>query len=163
VENEAILLTHAEVAVALAGFASVVAALRRPLTLVDRQRFLALLFLALVQLLGCLGPIWLGSFMSNSMALWRVSSFGVLILAILHYVFLVYRPLRGQRVTFTLINTPVSILTRLGLGLYLLGLFFNGLGTPVASSFELYYASLAAGLCIGFVIFADVVVGRAAA
>ena len=159
-EHEAVLLTHAEVAVALAGFASVVAALRRPLAPVDRQRFLALLFLALVQVLGCLGPIWLDSFVVNPAALWRSSSFTVLVLAALHYVFLVLRPLRRIESTLELINPGVSVVTRIGLSLYLLGFLFNTLGVPFAPGFPLYYFSLTAGLAIGFVVFADVVVGR---
>ena len=51
---DSILLTHAEVAVALAGFASVAAVLRRPLSPVHRQRFFAILFAALVLVLGSL-------------------------------------------------------------------------------------------------------------
>ena len=161
-EHEAVLLTHAEVAVALAGFASVVAALRRPLTPIDRQRFLALLFLALVQVLGCLGPIWLDSFVVNPAVLWRSSSLTILVLAALHYVFLVFRPLRRLAVTFQLINPAVSIISRCGVALYLLGFLFNTLGVPLAPGFPLYYFSLTAGLGLGFVVFADVVVGRSA-
>jgi hypothetical protein len=162
VEHEAVLLTHAEVAVALAGFASVVAALRRPLTPVDRQRFLALLFLALVQVLGCLGPIWLDSFVVNPAVLWRSSSLIILVLAAFHYVFLVFRPLRRIEASFELINPAVSVITRCVVALYFLGLLFNTLGVPFAPGFPLYYFALTAGLGLGFAVFADVVVGRSA-
>jgi hypothetical protein len=64
-DMQSVLQTHAEVAMALGGFASVVAALGRPLSGVRRQRFLALLFLALVQVLTCLLPIWLSNLLDS--------------------------------------------------------------------------------------------------
>jgi len=56
---QSILETHAEVAMALGGFASVAAALGRPLSALRRQRFLALLFLALTLVLRkrCVVPV----------------------------------------------------------------------------------------------------------
>jgi len=66
-------------------FASVVAALGRPLSAVRRQRFLALLFLALVQVLTCLLPIWLSNLLESEESIWRIASlaaFGVAMISI---------------------------------------------------------------------------------
>ena len=54
---DSILLTHAEITVALAGFASVAAVLRRPLSPIQRQRFFSILFGALALVLGSLVPV----------------------------------------------------------------------------------------------------------
>jgi hypothetical protein len=67
-DSQSLLQTHAEVAMAIGGFASFVAALGRPIGAMRRQRFLALLLFALVQFLtvasvivlpvNAIGAIW---------------------------------------------------------------------------------------------------------
>ena len=51
-DSEVLLQTHAEMAIAITGFASVIAALSRPLTAFARQRFFSLLALSVIQILG---------------------------------------------------------------------------------------------------------------
>ena len=155
---ESILLTHAEVAIALAGFASVAAVLQRPLSPVQRQRFLVILFSALFLVLGSLLPVWLSAIELVGPELWSTATAILLVLYLTGALFLIYLPLRrlGLR-SFMVINLPVTIL---GWGItvaafVLLGLNFLVVPTP---GFGLYYASLLASLCGVFIAFADVVV-----
>jgi len=58
-------MTHAQLSVAVAGFSGVAAAIRRPLTPLLRQRFLALLSVSFQQVLACKLPIWLSGFIPD--------------------------------------------------------------------------------------------------
>jgi hypothetical protein len=158
VNVDSLLQTHAEVAVALAGFASVAAVLRRPLSPRDRQRFLAILFCALIQVLGGLVPVWLSILGVAGPALWRIAT--ILSLALgLSLVVLVYLQLRALGgASAVLINAPVTLISRV-LSVAALGaLLLNLLGVPGPPGFGLYYTSLLLGLTVVFVMFADVVV-----
>ncbi len=155
---DSILLTHAEVAVALAGFASVAAVLRRPLSPVQRQRFLVILFAALSLVMGSLVPVWLSELGVGDPACWRIASAFLLLLVLTHAFVLIYLPLRTLGASILrVINLPV---TYVGYGLMaaMLGLLVvNLLGVPTPG-FGLYYASLLAGLAAIFLAFADVVI-----
>ena len=107
---DSILLTHAELAIALAGFASVAAVLRRPLGPVQRQRFFAILFPALFQILAGILPLWLAELELAGSALWRTASALQLALALPIAVF-VLLPLRqlGAR-SFLVINRPITFI-----------------------------------------------------
>ena len=153
---ESILLTHAEVSVALAGFSSVAAVFQRPLGPVQRQRFLTILFTALMQLVGSLLPVWLSESYLAGPELWRVSSGLYLGLNLVIGPALFY-PLRaiGLRSIRT-INLSVTVLVYV---LALLGyatLVFN-LFVLASPGFTLYYASLLSALASIFIVFADVV------
>ena len=153
---DSILLTHAELAIALAGFASVAAVLRRPLAPVQRQRFFAILFPWLFQILASILSLWLAELELAGPALWRTASALQLALALPIAVF-VLLPLRqlGAR-SFLVINRPI---TSIGYGLLaaLFALLVVNLLVS-ASSFALYYAALLTGLVTIFLAFADVVV-----
>jgi hypothetical protein len=158
VNVDSLLQTHAEVAVALAGFASVAAVLRRPLSPQDRQRFLSILFCALIQVLGSLVPVWLSSLGVGGPNLWRVATAFVLILS-LSLVVLVYLQLKILGgVSAVLINVPVTLISRVLSAFSLGALAVNFLGVPVTPGFGLYYTSLLLGLTVVFIMFADAVV-----
>jgi hypothetical protein len=143
---------------ALGGFASVAAALGRPLGDVRRQRFLALLFLALTLVLQSFLPVWLGQIGLAAEALWRLASVLALLVAAAVIGATVVLPLRR-------IGYPSGMLRHRGARFLVNGggaasvLLFplNAVGIPVAPGFALYYASLMLGFAVGFVLFADVV------
>jgi hypothetical protein len=155
---QSILETHAEVAMALGGFASVAAALGRPLAPVRRQRFLALLFLALALVLQSLLPIWLAQLGLSSSGLWRVSSllsFGIATTVIVSTVVL---PLRKTGYTSGMLKNPSARhFVNLGGGISVVLLPLNAIGLPASPGFGIYYASLALAFATGFVLFADAV------
>ena len=153
-----LLQTHTEVAIALAGFASVAAVLRRPLSPHDRQRFLSILFAALIQVLGGLVPVWLSRLGIAGPFLWRTATALVLVLSLtlVVFVYVQVRTLGGS--SAILINAPVTLISRV-LSVSSLGaLLLNFLGVPVVPGFGLYYPSLLLGLTVVFVMFADAVV-----
>src|SRR5262245_13426890 len=86
---------HAQLALTLAGFASVVCALARPLTAVQRSRFLILISLALRQVLGCVVPIWLFNFIASPGLIWQLSSIISLVLFTWHIIWVVILPTRA--------------------------------------------------------------------
>ncbi len=155
-----LLQTDAEVAVVLAGFASVAAVLRRPLSPFDRIRFLTILFAALIQVLASLVPAWLSSLDLDGPFLWRVASGFVFVLNVILVLALGYIPLRttlvGRRVI--LINVPVTYIgSALGI-LVFATLLLTLVGFPVAPGFGLYYTALLIGMTVVFVMFADAIV-----
>jgi hypothetical protein len=157
--HEALLQTHAEVAIALAGFASVVAALSRPLDAFARQRFLSLLALSLIQVLGCLLPLWGADLLARSGAAWRLMSAALLVLNLARLWYLVVLPGRTldrhvRRILGPFVN---GLVWTVGYTMLLL-LLANTLGFPFQPSFHLYYAALLAGLLVGFALFADVAI-----
>jgi hypothetical protein len=160
VELEGLLQTHAEVGVALAGFASVVAALRRPLSSLARQRFLSLLALSVIQILGCLLPIWLMHGPTAPKVGWRVLSAVLLVLYLMRMWWLVVLPARHLGVEVQAIINPAVGRLVWGAGLAAMILLLpNIAGLPLRPGFDLYYASLLCTLLVGFVLFADVAVG----
>jgi hypothetical protein len=158
--SEALLQTHAEVAIALAGFASVVAALVRPLSDFARQRFLSLLALSLIQVLGCLLPLWCLRVVEHPPVLWRLLSVVLLVLNVARLWWLVILPNRklgdDERVILgPHVNTVVWATGVLSLLLFML----NAVGIPFQPNFNLYYAGILGSLLVGFALFADVVTG----
>jgi len=160
VNIDSLLQTHAEVAVALAGFASVAAVLRRPLSRLERGHFLSLLFTALIQVLGSLAPVWLSSMGIGGALLWRIASALVLTLSII-LVFVIAVPQRSlSPESFVLINTPVTRACN-ALAVFVFGaLLVDTVGFPVEPNFGLYYAALLLSMTIIFVMFASVVVSE---
>jgi hypothetical protein len=156
---EQLLQTHAEVGIALAGFASVVAALRRPLTALARQRFLSLLALSVIQILGCLLPLWFLHQLEASEFGWRVLSATVLALNLMRMRWLVLVPSRQLGTAVQAILSPAvgRLAWALGITGYLL-LLLNVVGLPLRPSFDLYYAGMLSTLLVGFALFADVAV-----
>ena len=153
---DSILLTHAELAIALAGFASVAAVLRRPLGPVQRQRFFAILFPSLFQILASILPLWLAELELAGPALWRTASALSLALGLPIAVFSLL-PLRklGAR-SFLIMNLPITFI---GYGLFAAGFVLLVVNLLVsAPSFALYYAALLTVLVTVFLSFADVVV-----
>lgn len=156
---EQLLQTHAEVGVALAGFASVVAALRRPLNALARQRFLSLLALSVIQILGCLCPLWLAPRFDATGFGWRVLSALILILYLVRIWWLILLPARRLGIEVQTIITPAIgwLVWAFGIGGCAL-MLVNILGLPLRPGFDLYYASLLSTLLVGFALFADVAV-----
>ncbi len=152
---EDILLTHAELAAALAGFASVVAAFQRPLSPVQRHRFLTILFSSLLQIMGCLVPVWMHAMGEVGPLFWSIASGVQLGLSVLLWAVLVY-PLRslGKSVVIA-INLPVSIVVY-ALALSTMGVLIVNTFVSSIAGFALYYSSLLGGLSIIFLVFADV-------
>lgn len=157
-DPHSILETHAEVAIALGGFASVVAALGRPLDRIRRQRFMALLFLSLVQVFSSLLPVWLADFVGEPARLWRIASLVYFSVAVVTITATVVIPLRRIGVlAVPLLSVPVTILVNVLSAVSVLMVLVNGTGLVWTPSFAVYYASLLLGFCLGFVLFADVV------
>jgi hypothetical protein len=159
VNIDSLLQTHAEVAVALAGFASVAAVLQRPLSPRSRQRFLTILFAALIQVLSGLVPVWLSSIGVSGPTLWRTATALVLFLSIPLIVWVDIQLRAHGGVSVILINVPVTLIVNILIAGTYGALLFNLVGVPMAPGFGLYYASSLLGLSIVFVLFADVVVG----
>lgn len=159
---EGLLQTHAEVGIALAGFASVVAALRRPLTVLARQRFLSLLALSVAQVLGCLLPLWFVRQTESAELRWRVLSAILLALNLMRIWWLVLLPSRRLGVEVQAIISPAvgRLVWLTGLAGYLF-LLLNVVGVPLRPGFDLYYAGLLSTLLVGFALFADVAVAEA--
>jgi hypothetical protein len=155
---DALLQTHAEVAIALAGFASVIAALGRPLSTFARQRFFSLLALSLIQVLGCLLPLWGLHFFESPSAGWRLVSVVVLGLSLARFRWLVILPIRklGDEAQ-VILNPLVSKLVWAASFVAFSCLLLNTAGIPFRPSFDLYYAGLLGNLLVGFALFADVV------
>ncbi len=157
-DSAALLQTHAEVAIALAGFASVIAALSRPLNAFERQRFLSLLGLAVIQILGCLLPLWLVHGIESPAGAWRLLSFVLLALNLSRMWWLVYQPTRKLGGSSRLVFNPIA--SRIIFGCGMLGFFcfaLNAIGFAVAPGFDLYYSGMLSTLLVGFALFADVV------
>lgn len=156
-DSEVLLQTHAEMAIAITGFASVIAALSRPLTAFSRQRFFSLLALSVIQILGCLIPLWFLHLMESSSTVWRLTSIIVLGLNVIRIRWLVILPNRALGDESRRILNPVA--TRLIYGGGYLGfacLTLNSIGIGFRPNFDLYYAGLLATLLVGFALFADV-------
>lgn len=154
---EALLQTHAEVAIALAGFASVVAALRRPLSAFARQRFFSLLALSMIQILGCLLPLWTAPLFTSSSAAWRTLSALLLGLNAARMWWLVLRPAQTLgKGTLTVLHPLASKLVWGAGFVALLLLALNVAGFLFSPSFNFYYAALLSTLIAGFALFADV-------
>jgi heme/copper-type cytochrome/quinol oxidase subunit 4 len=155
--SEVLLQTHAEVAIAMVGFASVIAALSRPLSAFARQRFFSLLGLSFIQILGCLLPIWFLHLSESPATSWRVVSLVVLGLNLARIWWLVLSPIRSLGQEARTILNPV--VTRLTYGAGYLGfavLLVNAIGVGFDPNFNLYYAGLLSTLLPGFALFADV-------
>jgi len=160
--SDTLLQTHAEVAIALAGFASVVAALSRPMSAFQRQRFLSLLALSLIQVLGCLLPLWWIGLADTPPVGWRLLSIVLLALNAARLWWLVIVPNRKLGPEERVILNPLASKVIWGTGmLALLCMLSNAIGIPFRPGFDLYYAGLLATLLIGFALFADVAAGNA--
>jgi len=156
---DSILLTHAEVAVAVAGFASVVAVLRRPLTILQRQRFFSILLGSLTQILSCLTTVSLMGVGMDGPALWRSASAVTLTLLILVTVVL-YLPMRALGTHgIVVINVPVTYFVYV-LFAAMWGTLLANMFVVAAPGFGLYYSYMLLGLANLFLVFADVVVGE---
>jgi hypothetical protein len=152
-----LLETHAQLALTLAGFAGVVGALARPLTPLVRHRFLVLLSIALRQVVSCVLPVWLFSFLTSEAIVWRVASLVGVILYIVHMTWAVWRPRPGSSVMRPILNatmTRVLVITS-----WISGIAFalNAAGVPFGPGFTLYYLALLSALVSGFIIFAGAV------
>ena len=156
-DSEVLLQTHAEVAIAIAGFTSVIAALSRPLSAFARQRFFSLLALSLIQILGCLLPPLFSHLIESSSAGWRLVSIVVLGLSVARMWWLVIVPIRtlgdDARV---IINPVVSRFTYTVGYLGIACLLLNAIGIGFRPNFDVYYIGLLATLLVGFALFADV-------
>ena len=161
-DSSILLLTHAQITVAVAGFASVAAAIRRPLTALLRQRFLALLSVSFLQVLACLFPVWLSGVVPESERTWQLCSVLTLFLYAGHTWWLVLVPMRkiGKPVG-TVINPVITAGTWAASTIAFLIIASNVIGYPIRSSFHVYYAGNAIWLFIGFMIFAEVVTSKA--
>ncbi len=157
---ESLLMTHAEVAVAIAGFASVAAVLGRPLNALQRWRFLQILFTGFVQVAAGLIPVWLSSLGIVGPMLWRsVSVIGLLFTVILAVGLgsIFVRTPGLSRSAIMVLNWPATYLIYgLSVTVFVL-LLVNAWGVP-EPGFGLYYAALLAGMATVFLSFADVVV-----
>ena len=157
-DSDALLQTHAEVAIALAGFASVIAALSRPLNAFERQRFLSLLGLALIQILGCLLPLWLVRVFESSAGVWRLLSFVLLALNLARMWWLVFLPTRTLGGPSREVFNPLASRVIFGSGMAGFTCFaVNAIGIAITPGFDLYYTGMLTTLLVGFALFADVV------
>jgi len=154
-DSESLLLTHAEIAVAVAGFSAVAAVLQRPLGAVRRTLFYGILLLSLQQILGCLVPVWLSRLDLVGATLWRTASSLYFALALLIGLLLIVPTIRRGFQAAIVINVPATVLIySLAVAAYVL-LLVNLFVVP-APGFGLYYASMLTGLIAVFIVFADV-------
>ncbi|WP_317930241.1 hypothetical protein [Halioxenophilus sp. WMMB6] len=152
---ESILLTHSQLAAVLAGFASVVAAFQRPLSPVQRHRFLTILFSALVQMMASLVPVWFATIDDVGPLFWSIFSGVQLGFSLLLWLILVY-PLRSLgKAGVVAINMPVTVFVHL-LGVAVVGTLMVNTFFYSIASFSLYYSAMLGGLIIIFLVFADV-------
>jgi len=152
---ESILLTHSQLAAVLAGFASVVAAFKRPLSPVQRHRFLTILFSSLVQIMASLVPVWFATIDVVGPLFWSILSGVQLGFSLFLWIILVY-PLKALgRSGILAINAPMTIFVHL-LGLAVLGTLVANTFVLSISSFSLYYSAMLGGLIIIFLVFADI-------
>ena len=154
---ETLLQTHAEVAIAMAGFASVIAALSRPLPAFTRQRFFSLLALSLIQILGCILPLWLLDRVGSPSTAWRLISIVMLAASLVRMRWLVVLPIRrlgdeARTILHSSVTRFVYLAGYLGLGCFAL----NAIAIGFEPSLDIYYVGLLTFLVVGFVLFADV-------
>ena len=160
-DSSVLLLTHAQVAVALAGFSGVTITIRRPLTALLRQRFLALMSLSFLQVLGSLLPVWLGEFYHTAFPIWRITASVMLALYLCHTIFLVLLPIKAVgRTIATVINPVVTVATWIPGLLSMAALILVAAKRESAQTFAIYYACHAAFLFTQFMIFADVATAK---
>ncbi len=152
---ESILLTHSQLAAALAGFASVVAAFQRPLPPIERHRFLTILLSSLVQMIACLVPVWLSAIREIGPLFWGVVSGVHLGFSVLLWIVLVYPLRKLGKSSVIAINKPVTVTIHL-LAASTMGVLIVNTFLSEISGFALYYSSLLGGLSIIFLVFADV-------
>lgn len=152
-----VLITHAELSLALAGFAGVVAALRSPISRFRRQRFLAMVGLALAGVAGSLTPLLVEPLSATEAQHWRLCTAGLALGVALYMTWGVVLPMArlGRRAFFILSRGMTAVAWGLA-GLCSFALVANVAGVPAAPNFYLYYSVLAAGLVIGLILFADV-------
>jgi hypothetical protein len=132
-----------------------VAAFQRPLAPVQHHRFITSLFSSLLQVFACLVPVWLAESLGTGPELWRLASTRYLVASFLLGVALIY-PLKklgtSGIITINLVVTVAAYtLSAVVFATHLTNPFL--IETP---GFELYYASLLAGLGSVFIVFADV-------
>lgn len=151
---DALLLTYAEVSVAVAGFASIVAALRQPLSPIQRNRFLIILFTSLAGVLAALVPVWLMESGLTGPSLWRISSaFSLMItfwITIVAYLSIKTIGTRGQ----IIINRPTTYFANVLFAIVVGTQVINLVGAPTPS-FSLYFAGILVALTNVFLVFAD--------
>ena len=152
---ESILLTQAEVTIAIAGFASVAAALRRPLSVIQRQRIFVILATSLLQLFGCLVPLCLLAVGESDSEVWQTVSILYLVFSLALGIGVVYHGRTLSRAEMVTINLPLTIFVN-SLALLLYGLLIVNLAFLPKPGFALYYLALLAGMTAMFVTFADV-------
>lgn len=152
---EQILLTHSQLAAVVAGFASVVAAFQRPLSPVQRHRFLTILFSSLIQILACLVPVWFSTSEQVGPFFWSIFSGVHLAFSLLLWAILVYPLKKLGKSSVIAINTPLTVVVYL-LGMAIMGTLVANTFMFSIANFSLYYSSLLGGLIIIFLVFADV-------
>ena len=159
-DPNSLLETHAQLALTLAGFASVVGALARPLSALQRSRFLVLISLSLRQVLGCVIPIWLFNFMTSPVLVWQLSSIFGLMLFLVHMIWVVILPARKLGPAPIVVNRAFSALLTTVSAASGLAFLANSLGVLFEPGFAVYYLALVTALVAGFLLFADSLVGR---
>jgi hypothetical protein len=161
-EFSSILETHAQVALGVAGFASVVAALSRPLSHLMRVRFSQLLSNSFIQVFACLVPGWMQIFFDIETQVWQVCSIAFLLFGLsqIWWIVIAGLPENGTVVGYTINRKLTSITWAATIGAFiLLGLNASNMAEP--PSFEMYYGALLCALLVAFTLFADVVIGKA--
>jgi hypothetical protein len=156
-----LLQTHAQLALTLAGFAGVVGALARPLTPLVRHRFLVLLSIALRQVVSCVLPVWMFSFMASESLVWRIASLVGAALYVVHMIWAVWRRRLSVSPGQPILNPTMSRVLFVTSWVSGLSFAINAIGVPFAPSFALYYLALLAALVSGFIIFAGTPAGAA--
>lgn len=154
---EDILLNHSQLAAVVAGFASVVVAFQRPLSPVQRHRFLTILFTSLLQIIGCLVPVWFSTSGDTGPEFWSIISGVYLGLSVFVWSVLVYPLKRLGKAGVIAINLPVSLMVYL-LGVAIIGTLVANIFVVATANFSLYYSSLIGGLIVIFLVFADVAI-----
>ncbi len=160
-DSSALLLTHAQLAVAIAGFSGVAVTIRRPLTALLKQRFFALISLSLLQVFGSLLPVWLGDLRHLPDHVWQVSSGVMLVLYLCHTLFLVLIPIKTVgRTIATVINPVVTVGTWVPGLVAMCALAITATRPESPNPFSVYYACHAAFLFTEFMVFADVATAK---
>lgn len=161
VDISSLLETHAQVALAVAGFASVIAALGKSFTPPMQARFNQMLSNSFIQVIACLLPGWLRYFIHSDSMIWLISSAVFLSLITVQVWWLVWPPMRDVDMTIGfVINRKVTTLVWGVATLASILLLMNIFGAISAPDFPLYYSALLCALIIAFSLFADVVIGK---
>jgi hypothetical protein len=140
-----VLLTFAEIAVAFAGFSSIVAIFQKSSTVNSRFfdvfRFWVMLEFSLAAVFFSLLPLPLGFLGVPPAAVWSISGSALILFIVAHGVFTAKLIRRGEPAVISSLTRPLSLVANIAFGLIILSQILN-LSGVLGRSFGPYLAGL---------------------